>query len=304
MATMRIAVVGAGGVGGYLAGKMLKAGLADVTLFARGPHLEAIRDKGLEVRDVDETFTVSPRTEPPAEGECFDAVFLAVKQYDFAAACERIAPYVGEETVIVPLANGVGHREVIEGYLPKGVVCDGCVYVISHIQAPGIIRKKSPGFYLIFGREEITVGMEQLATLLQESGLKTKLTPDARYACWKKYLFIALFATLTSYYEMPMERLYREHRDEVEALLKEIRAVANAMGVPIGDEDIAKVRQQAENLPPNSKTSMQLDFEAGKRTELETLSGYIVHAGEKLGIETPLMRRYYDALREREAASR
>ncbi len=302
MERMKIAVVGAGGVGGYLAGKLTQQGLADVRLFARGAHLAAIRDHGLHIYDADERFVVYPDTSEPVEGERFDVIFLAVKSYDFEAASAQIAPYVDEETVVVPLANGVDHRRRIEMLLERGVVCEGCLYIISHIEAPGIIRKKSPLFYMLFGREEITPKMEALAQLLNESGLKTKLTADARYECWKKYLFIATFATLTACHRLPMDAVYREHPDEVDAVLDEVTGVANALGVPLGEAEKAKVIKQAENLPEGAKTSMQLDFEAGKRTELESLSGYVVHAAEAHGLRVPLMRNCYEKLLREEGA--
>ena len=298
---MQIAVVGGGGVGGYVAAKLIRAGAAEVTLFARGAHLAAIEASGLQVIDHDETFTVHPDTRPPQPGTRFDAVFLAVKSYDLASACRMVAPFVGEETVVVPLSNGVDHAAEIAACLQRGIVCEGCVHVISHIASPGVIEKRSPLFYLIFGAERIDARMRRLEQLLNASGLKSKCREDARYACWKKYLFIATFAMLTAYHAMPMDRVWREHRDEAEALLAEIRSVANGLGVPIDEADIAQVRKQAENLPPDAKTSMQRDFEAGRRTELETLGGYIVRKGAALGIEVPLMRKLYGALSQRGA---
>ena len=296
MKRLKIAVVGAGGVGGYLAAKLMQKDLADVKLFARGRHLETIEANGLEVEESGECFTVHPDTSVPKNGEIFDVVFLCVKSYDFKSACESVREHTNSETLIVPISNGVGHGEEITRYLHEGIVCDGCVYVISHVSAPGKIVKKGANFYLIFGAEVITEKMRRLAEVLNESGLKTKLSAQAKYDCWKKYLFIATFASLTSYHKKPMDQVWKEHEAEVHELLSEIRKVANALGVPVSDEDIAKVLKQAQNLPEGSKTSMQLDFEAGKKTELESLSGYIVREGEKAGVETPLMRKIYDLL--------
>jgi len=297
---MRIAVVGAGGVGGYLAGKLVQKDLVDVYLVARGTHLEAIEKSGLQIRDAEETFTVHPNTAFPEEDVPLDAVFLAVKSYDFEAACAQVAPRIDDETLVIPLANGVDHKAKIETLLGKGIVYEGCVYIISHIEAPGVIRKKSPLFYMVFGDTAITPKMEILAAVLNESGLKTKLTADARTECWKKYLFIATFATLTAYYGESMDVVFAKHRDEVDTVLSEIRAVADALGVPIGEKEIEKVIKQAQNLPEGAKTSMQLDFEAGKKTELESLTGYIVHEAQKMGLEVPLMRKMYENLKARD----
>ncbi len=298
MSRLKIAVVGGGGVGGYLAAKLTEHNLADVKLLARGEHLEAIRKEGLTVVDAEERFTVYPDTVLREEDGVLDVVFLAVKSYDFQSACASVASHIGSNTLIIPLANGVGHTELIAGYLKEGIVCEGCVYIISHIAGAGVIRKKSPLFYLIFGAEEIVPKMELVADILNRSGLKTKLSKNAKYDCWKKYLFISTFATLTSYYRQSMDLVWQEHREEVLQLLHEIKSVANAMQIPIDDEDIAKVIKQAENLPKGSKTSMQLDFEEGKKTELESLSGYIVHEAKKYSLEVSLMKRCYEVLKE------
>jgi len=299
MDMLKIAVVGAGGVGGYVAAKLAFAEVP-VTLFARGKHLEAIQKEGLRVIEPDGEFRAFPDTALPKVGEVFDVVFLTVKSYDFKSACERVAPFVSSDTLVIPLSNGVGHKETIQKYLPDVQVCDGCVYIVSHLKSPGMIVKKTPLFYMIFGDEMISPKMEVLAELLNASGLKTKLSQYARYDCWKKYLFIATFATLTSYYKMGMKEVYIEHRDEVEQLLSEIKSVAHAVDIPISVEDIAKVYKQAGSLPPNVKTSMLLDFEAGKRTELESLSGYVVHEAKRLGLEVPLMQKCYESLKERD----
>ena len=296
---MQIAVVGAGGVGGYLAGKLVQKGLAEVHLVARGAHLEAIEKSGLKINDVEASFTVHPDTSLPKEGTPLDAVFLAVKSYDFEAACAQIKPWIVDETLVIPLANGVDHKAKIEKLLGRGVVCEGCVYIISHIEAPGVIRKKSPLFYMVFGDTTITPKMERLATLLNESGLKTKLTADARTECWKKYLFIATFATLTACHDLPMDAVYARYPDEVDKALDEIIAVARAVGVSLGDAEKAKVLKQAQTLPKGAKTSMQLDFEAGKKTELESLTGYVVHAAAKHGLTVPLIQACYEKLRDK-----
>ncbi len=299
MENLKIAVVGAGGVGGYVAAKLTQHKVP-VTLFARGKHLEAIQKEGLQVIEPDGEFRAFPDTALPKAGEVFDVVFLTVKSYDFKSACKSVVPFVSSNTLVIPLSNGVGHKETIQKYLPEVQVCDGCVYIVSHLKSPGVTVKKTPLFYMIFGGCEDEARMDMLSKLLNDAGLKTKRSDNARYDCWKKYLFIATFGTLTSYYKMGMKEVYTRHQDEVEQLLSEIKTVANALGVLVSDEDIAKVYKQAENLPPNAKTSMLLDFEAGKKTELESLSGYVVHEARELGLEVPLMQKCYESLKERD----
>ncbi len=292
---LNIAVIGAGGVGGYVAARLINADLANVTLFARGKHLEAIQKEGLKVTDVEHTFVVKPQISPQ-KGHYFDVVFVATKSYDFASACEEIKAFINDKSIIIPLSNGVDHKHVLSQYLANGVVCDGCVYVISHIKESGVIFKKSPLFYLLFGNSKQTEKMVILETVLNKSGLKSKLSDHIVYDCWKKYLFISSFATITSYLDLSMDMVITEHRDLVMQVLEEIKDVANSLAIPIDEEDIAKVVKQAENVPKGSKTSMQLDFESGKKTELESLTGYIVKEGKRLGTKTPLMQKIYTVL--------
>ncbi|MCH9814258.1 MAG: 2-dehydropantoate 2-reductase [Epsilonproteobacteria bacterium] len=293
---LSIAVVGAGGVGGYIASKLIDADLADVTLYARGTHLEAIQKEGLQVIDVDKAFVVHPQTLPPEQLSHFDVIFIATKSYDFASACEQISDHVGEDSLIIPLANGVDHKRELGQYLQQGILCDGCVYVISHLKEAGVIFKKSPLFYLLFGSDQQSEKMQVLADLLNKSGLKSKLSQQIVYDCWKKYLFISSFATMTSYFDASMDSVMQKYPKIVTEVLAEIKSVANALEIPIDEEDIAKVIKQAENVPEGSKTSMQLDFEQGKKTELESLTGYIVNEGKSLGVKTSWMQKMYEQL--------
>jgi 2-dehydropantoate 2-reductase len=293
---MKIAIVGVGGVGGYLGAKLIQNGLADVKLFARGEHLKSIQENGLKVIDNNIEFTVISDLSKPDKNEIFDVVFIATKSYDFKSSCKEIVEFIDDDTIILPLANGVNHKLEIREYLKRGIICDACVYIISHIKTYGVIYKKSELFYLVFGSEENTKKMQELSTLLNESGLKNKLSDNATYECWKKYLFISSFATMTSYFEKGMYEVYQDHEDVVKEVLYEIKSVANALDIPICEQDLQKVIKQVKNIPPNSKTSMQLDFEAGKKTELESLCGYIVQEAKTHNINAVWMSKMYKYL--------
>ncbi len=296
---MKIAIIGAGGVGGYLGAKLIKSSMSEVKIFVKEKQRKVIEKNGLKIIDGDEKFVVKPDLSPPFEGEIFDAVFIGVKSYDLKSACEEINRYVNERSLIVPLLNGVAHKERIRRYLPKAVVCHGCVYVVSHQKSEGVIVNKSSLFYLIFGDKKITSKMRELEELLKKSYLKCKLSETAHYECWKKYLFISTFATMTSYFDEPMDLIYKKYPDILYEVLHEVKRVANVLEVPINESDIQKVIKQAENLTSNSKTSMQLDFEKGRKTELDSLCGYIVKAAKERNIEINRMQKMYEALKKR-----
>ncbi len=301
---MKIAVVGIGGVGGYIGAKLIKSDLADIRLFAKKRQKEAIEKEGLKIIDNDDRFVVKADFSPLKKDEVFDAVFLATKSYGLKDACESIKEFIDENSVIITLSNGVGHKERVKEYLQQGIVCDGCVYIVSHKKSDTLIVKNSSLFYLIFGDENVNDKMKKVAEILNKSSLKTKLSEDAKRKCWEKYLFISVFATMSSYFGEPMDVVFKKYPDILNETLLEIKAVANATGIDINEDDLKKVIKQAQNLPKNSKTSMQLDFEKNRKTELESLSGYIVKKANEFQIKASNMKKMYDALKKRDKQNR
>jgi len=288
---MKIAVVGLGGVGGYLAASFTKAGF-DVTGFARGAHLEAIQKYGLKIIEDEREWRVDLHAQELREADGhFDIVIFCVKSYDLADSYRTIASCVSEQTVLISFSNGVNNGDVLRE-LSHARVLDGAVYILSHIEKPGVIRKKGKVFAAVFGGEkEVT---EILATVFQKSNLRYKTPDDIKTALWKKYIFIAAFATLTSYYDKPIAAVYKEHRDEAETLLREIAAVAKEQGINIEDE-VQKALDTASKLPEDASTSMHLDFQNGKKVELESLSGFVAKSDK-----APLMLRMYNELKKRQ----
>ncbi len=301
---MKIAVVGIGGVGGYIGAKLIKSDLADIRLFAKKRQKEAIEKEGLKIIDNDDRFIVKADFSPLKKAEVFDAVFLATKSYGLKDACESIKEFIDENSVIITLSNGVEHKERVKEYLQQGIVCDGCVYIVSHKKSDTLIVKNSSLFYLVFGDENVNDKMKKIAEILNKSSLKTKLSEDAKRKCWEKYLFISVFATMSSYFGEPMDVVFKKYPDILNETLLEIKAVANATGIDINEDDLKKVIKQAQNLPKNSKTSMQLDFKKNRKTELESLSGYIVKKANEFQIKAPNMKKMYDALKKRDKQNR
>ena len=292
MKQLKIAIAGAGGVGGFIGAKLIVNGY-DVTLVARGSHFDAVKQNGLKVIDNKEQFTVNPKVVNSLDDAIYDVIFITTKSYDFKSACESIKGGIGDETLIIPIANGVDHKSELKKYLDKGILCDGTIYIISNIQKAGVIKRKSDTFYLIFGCDTKDERLTLLEDILNKSGLRSKYSSNIQYDCWKKYLFISSFASLTSYFKQPMGYIIEKELDLLLSVLKEIKKVAIAMDIPLSDTDIQKCIDQAKNVPYDSKTSMQLDFEKDHKTELEPLCGYVVKQGESLGISVDKMRKIY-----------
>ena len=285
---MRIAIVGLGGVGGYLAAMFIKSGL-DVVGFGRGEHLLAIQEHGITVVE-DETQWSVPlnAVELNAAQGHFDVVFFCVKSYDLDEAYAKIAHTIDENSILLSFSNGVDNAQRLKK-LSNAVVLEGCVYILSHIQKAGIIRKKGKVFAAVFGGDD-TNAVQKVADLFEKAQLRYKTPSDIKTAIWKKYIFIAAFATLTSYYDTSIGDIYEHHYDEAKALLEEIAAFAKEQeGINI-DAEVQKALDTAAKVPYDSSTSMHLDFQNGKKVELESLSGYV---------KKPLMLKFYKALKER-----
>lgn len=302
---LKIGIVGLGGVGGYIGAKLIQNTLADVTLFARGKHLEAIKDRGLKIKDMDREFVVNPKkladTQNDNNNDIFDIIFLSTKSYSFKNISETLNKHSGDNTLIIPLSNGVNHKIELQPYLERGVVLDGCIYILSNIKEFGTIEKKALTFYLIFGdsQNRFQGKLQTLENILNKSGLKSKLSRQIERDCWSKYLLISSFATLTSYFNEPMGFIVEKKLDLLKEVLKEIVSIANALHVDIGEREMDKTIKQVQNIPYDSQTSMQLDFNNSKKTELESLTGYIVKEAKRLKIDVKNMEMMYKELSKR-----
>ncbi len=286
---MRVAVVGLGGVGGFIAACFEKAGI-NLVGFARGKHLKSIQRKGIKIVE-DECSWVSSleaRSLERVEGY-FDLVLFCVKSYDLVEAYHSMKSHTDEKSILISFSNGVLNGDILRD-LSNSKVLDACVYILAHIEETGTIRKKGKVFAAVFnGDKEAT---ELVATLFEKAGLRFKTPTDIDTALWKKYIFIASFATLTSYYDESIAYVYKHKKDKAKELLQEIARVAKHRGIDL-EEEIQKALDAASKLPCGASTSMHLDYKNQKKVELESLSGYIANYK---GVKTPLMKKMYKKL--------
>ena len=300
---MTIAILGIGGVGGYLGGKLLLSKKDEKVVFiSRGKQLKKIKKDGLKLIDEDNEYIIKPdiATDDPKELGVFDLVLICVKSYDLKDALESLKDNISDKTVLLPLLNGVEHDKEVKEVYPNAKVLNGCIYILSNIKDIGVIKKYGGVFNLIYGSDEYDLAQfKWIKELFDRAGLRNKLTPDIELETWKKYLLIAAYASMTSYYEKPLGYIAKEKIDELEKVLFEIKSVADKKGVNIEREVIEKILKRVVTLPYESKTSMQLDFEKGKKTELEALCGYIAKEAKKFDISVPIMEKYYKNLKNR-----
>jgi len=301
---MKIAIIGAGGVGGYIGGKLIKSGEFDVTLIARGAHLEAIKKDGLTVLDEEDSFSISENfvTDDIKKNKPYDFLIFTTKAYDLDEVCESVMDSISINTVLMTTANGVGYKEKLKKIFPSNMVCESCIYILSNIKEPGVIKKYGGAFQLFIGSDEIPNDrLDKIYKLFTKAELNTKVSNNIALQCWRKYLFISSFATMTSFYNISMGAVVESYEKELKDTLKEIISIANKKGIELTNKNLDQAINQAKNkIPYNSTTSMLLDFRNGKKTELEALTGYICHEADSLGVQVPNMKRFYESLLKKE----
>ena len=289
---MRIAIVGLGGVGAYIGAKL--CALKDeheIIFIARGDHLKAIQKDGLRIIDVNDEQTYHPTSAQESISDHLDIVFLCTKTYHSKEALAQLSDAISEDSLIIPVANGVNSREELQPLTPAQVT-DACVYIVSHKLSSGIIKKATNVFALILS-EDI---QELLQPLLDKAGLRHKFSADIKKELWKKFLFISAMGSITSYYQEGMGTIYHEHKEELISLLNEIFSVAKAEEINIEPKEIDKALETASKLPLNAPTSLWLDIQSRGLNELETLCGYIIKKAQVHNIQVPIMQKIYDEL--------
>ena len=298
---MKIAVMGAGGVGGYF-GARLALGGNEVSFVARGDHLSAIRERGLHVESpLGDLHVARPvATDDPMTLGAIDLVLLGVKLWDTEAAAQAILPLMGPETAVVSLQNGVQKDDVLRRILGDHAVMGGVCYIAATIAEPGVIRHTGTMQKLVFG-EYGQVGTGRAAEFLeacQMAGIDAEIHSDIRRTIWEKFVFLVGLSGTTATIRQPIGviRSHPQTRTFLLDVMREVVAVGRAQGVQLA-EDFAEDRLQfCDGLPAEMTSSMHLDLERGNRLEVAWLSGDVVARGKAASIPTPINRAIYDLL--------
>jgi len=306
---MRIAVMGLGGVGGFFAGKLAKAykgsGEHEVIFIARGEHLQAIKKNGLKIITPEGEFSAFPdlATANPVEAGRLDLVIFCVKSYGLEEAAKSLAGAVRKGTVILPLLNGVDITERLQKALPDTEVLNGAVYISAALEAPGVVRHKGGAGQIVFGpeRNEDVEKYRYVEDVLRKADIKADLQKDAAVPIWTKYIFICPLAGLTSAIGKGFGAIMSDPQNSamLKGLMEEVYKISKARGVHLPDDIVNFTMGKVNAFPPETKTSMQLDYEKGSQTELEIFTGYIVKSGKELGIPTPLNEKIYNELQKK-----
>ena len=299
---MRIAVIGAGGVGGAFGAALAKAG-ADVIFVARGAHLNAMRANGLAVLGPrgDVHLTPTQATDRPSDIGRVDYVLFCVKLWDVESAGAAIRPLVGPDTAIIPLQNGIDASERLIPIHGKEAVMGGVAQISATIAEPGVIRQTGTFMRLVFGELDGRPSERGAAfdAACQRAGFDSVNSTEILTALWEKFVLLATNSSVVALTRLPFGKLRND--PEVFALFQkgvaEVAAVGRARGVRLPADLEQRALQSTRTFPPEMMPSMAIDLLRGNRLELPWLAGKVVALGRELGIPTPTFDVMYAALK-------
>ncbi len=298
---MKILVMGTGGVGGYYGGLLAQQG-NDVWFIARGAHLEAIRQKGLEIKSVHGDFTLSPAnaTDDPADVGPVDLILFCVKTYNTEEAARSMLPAVGPDTAVMSLQNGIDAAERLGNIVGAGHVIGGVTWLSSAVEAPGVIRQISQFRRIVFGELDGSRSerIQSIYEVLKNTGITVEISEDVQKVLWTKLVFITAVSSIGALTRLPMGdyRNIPETRELLTILMQEVESLGRAQGVNLDADVVQKWVEFVDSAAPTIKPSMQLDIESGHRTELESMIGVVGRKGRELGVPTPAADFVYASL--------
>ena len=305
MLLRNITISGLGGVGGYYGAMLVQAARREglgrtISFVARGAHCEAIRQRGLHVHTPERYFTVTPdfvsedaHSLPPAS-----LLILATKSYDLEANIQQLRPIIQPDTIILPLLNGADITAQVQALLPELRVWDGCVYISGRKPSAGEILLEAERERFIYGSRLPERSSEELElyALLSSVGVNVHNPDDIEAHIRKKFLMISATATGTSYFNQTVGEALAAHHEEMRGLIEELCTLFSALGDDLGADAVGRTLERQTFMIPSTTSSMHVDFMAGRPTELETLTGYVVREARRIGLKLPLYERMYRAL--------
>jgi 2-dehydropantoate 2-reductase len=302
---MRFAILGSGAVGGYYGAKLARAG-HDVTFVARGAHLEAIRERGLEIRSAAlGDFTVRARAEQDTTRiGPVDVVVLAVKTYDNASALTAIAPLLGPDTSVLTLQNGVDSVNELASAIGEPFVMGGTTYIATALAAPGVIEQTGTHRRIVMGEvfgalPRITERVARLQQAMAAADIQAEAVGDGRIPIWEKFIFLVSLAGFTGASRLPIGGIWGDPYCRALFLegCREVERLARAEGVEVADDMTTRIATYVDGIPGTMRSSLLIDLSQGKRTEVEALQGAVVRRAQRANVPVPVMSTLYAVLK-------
>jgi 2-dehydropantoate 2-reductase len=301
----RIGILGLGGVGGYFGGLLSKAytesDQIEIIFIARGETQKVIAQSGLKII-TDETETIAypsiVSNDPVVIGK-LDYLICATKTYDLEESLLSIKKCINKNTIFLPLYNGVDAPDRISDLFPDNEVLQGCVYIVSMIEAPGVIKKMGPYEKLYFGSRTASIyKLKALESIFKKAGIESYLVDAIEETVWEKFIFISALASATCYLNQNIGEIleHESSRKFYVSLLNEITMIAAIKGLELPNDIIIKTILKLEKTPRTASSSMHRDVMAGRKFELASLTGFVVNEGIKYEMETPHYQLVMDKL--------
>ena len=306
---MRIAIFGAGSIGGYFGGRLSQAG-EDVVFIARGEHLNAMLTHGLRVDSINGDFVVQPvqATDDPSKIGKVDMILVGVKAWQVPEAAEAIRPMIGSETFVLPLQNGLEAPGQLSQALGEQRILGGLCGLFCYMAGPGHIVHAGTDPFVKFGEQDnhLSQRVELLLDAFKRAGVNAEIPPDIQVAMWMKFLLITVWSGMGAVTRAPVGiwRSLPETRRMAEMSLQEIIAVAAARDISLPEEALQTIMTMYDGLVPKSTASLQRDIMEGRPSELEAQIGAVVRFGQEADVATPQHTFIYYSLLPMELRAR
>jgi 2-dehydropantoate 2-reductase len=301
---MKVAILGSGAVGGYYGARLARAG-HDVTFIARGAHLAAIRERGLEIQSPLGNFTVKARAvEDTSEVGPVDLALVAVKTYDNAAALPRLVPMLGSATAVLTVQNGVDSPGEVAAIAGEQRTLGGATYIATVVASPGLIVQTGTHRRIVFGEvfgplSRVSDRVQEIASAFSGADIQAEPVADARVPIWEKFVFLAAVAGFAGASRLPIGPLWDDPftRQRFFDACREIEHLARAEGIPVARDVVDRILPYVQGMPKTMRASLLADLEKGKPIEVEALQGSVVRRAAAKGLETPIMATLYAVLK-------
>lgn len=302
---MRFAILGSGAVGGYYGAKLARAG-HDVTFIARGAHLAAIRERGLEIRSpMVGDFTVRARAEEDTSVVgVVDTVILAVKAYDNPTALPLLAPLVGPDSSILTVQNGVDSIHELAACTGEAPVLGGATYIATALAAPGVIEQTGTHRRIVFGEvfgplPRMSERVRRLHETLASADIQSDAVGDGRIPIWEKFIFLVALAGFTGAARLPIGPIWGDPQIRLQFLeaCREVERLARAEAVHVAPDVVDRISGYVGKIPGSMRSSLLIDLAQGKRIEVEALQGSVVRRAARVGVPVPIMSTLYAVLK-------
>jgi 2-dehydropantoate 2-reductase len=297
---MKILIVGAGAIGGYFGGRLLEKG-EDVTFLVREKRKAQLEETGLKIKSVNGNNTLAPKLlAAKTVGKSFDLIIISTKSYQLSSAIEDVRPFVGKETMVLPLLNGISHIETLVKAFGEEAVIGGLCYIESTLDQEGAIIQASPMNQLIYG--ELTGGKTPRILKLQKIFEGTKadfiLSDHIEQDMWQKYLFITAMSGITTMMESPIGpiRELETGQRTIAAFIKELAAIMFEIEAPVKASIVQEQIDKINSMGAEMKSSMQRDVEKSLPIEAEHLQGYLLKKAGERELAVPILETIYTKL--------